>query len=174
MRLSVPVSGTHRAAWCTNRKDSFPKSKGIPEHTEAIKRPVYVEPAVRDVDLQGPEGKPLPAEDEARERGRSQRVELQIPVLIYVQMPDGRSLRHNGFTLLVNTRGCVFTIETKLEVGQHIGPVNPKSGVEQPGTVTRVQKSRDGGYAVAFEFDSSTPRLWPLMFPPKNRKVERF
>jgi len=174
VRLSVAVSGVYRAAWCTNQKDSFPKFTGIPEHTAAIKRPVYVKPAVRDVDPQGEEGKPLPAEDEARERGRSQRVELQIPVLIYVHMPDGRSLRHDGFTLLVNTHGCVFTMETKLEVGQRIVLVNPKSGVEQSGAVTRVQKSRDGGYAVAFEFDNSTPQLWSLMFLTKNAKVERF
>jgi hypothetical protein len=174
MRLPVAVSGVYRAAWCTNQKDSFPKFTGIPEHTAAIKRSVYVKPAVRDVDPQGAEGKPLSAEDEAREPGRSQRVELQIPVLIYVQMPDGRSLRHDGFTLLVNIHGCVFTMETKLEVGQRIVLANPKSGIEQSGIVTRVQKSRDGGYAVAFEFDNSTPQLWSLMFLTKDAKVERF
>ena len=101
-------------------------------------------------------------------------MELQIPVLIYVQMPDGKSLRHDGFTLLVNIHGCVFTMEIKLEVGQRIVLVNPKSGVEQSGAVTRVQKSRDGSYAVAFEFDNSTPQLWSLMFLTKNGKVERF
>ena len=99
-------------------------------------------------------------------------MELQIPVLIYVPMSDGRSLRHDGFTLLVNTHGCVFTMETKLEVGQRIVLVNPKSGVEQPGAATRVQKSRDGGYAVAFEFDNASPQLWSLMFLTKNAKVE--
>ncbi len=99
---------------------------------------------------------------------------LQIPVLIHVRMPDGRSLRRDGFTLVVNAHSCIFTMETKLEIGQRIGLVNPKSGVERPGTVTRVQKSRDGGYAVAFDFDSSTPQLWSLVFPPKDRKVERF
>jgi hypothetical protein len=135
---------------------------------------VYVKPAVRDVDPQEAEGKPLQAEGEARERERSQRVELQIPVLIYVHMPDGRSLRHDGFTLLVNTHGCVFTMETKLEVGQRIVLVNPKSGVEQSGVVTRVQKSRDDGYAVGFEFDNSAPHLWSHMFLTKDAKVERF
>jgi hypothetical protein len=99
---------------------------------------------------------------------------LQIPVLIDVRIPDGRSERRDGFTLVVNAHGCVFTSETKLEVGQRLQLVNPKSGVEQPGIVIRVQKSRDGGYAVTFKFDSSTPRLWSLMFPPKERKVERF
>ena len=99
---------------------------------------------------------------------------LQIPVLIHVRMPDGRDLRRDGFTLVINAHSCIFTMETKLEIGQRIGLVNPKSGVEQPGTVTRVQKSRDGGYAVAFDFDSSTPQLWSLVFPPKDRKVERF
>ncbi len=166
------MSGVYRADWYTNQKDSFPKFTSIPDHTAAIKRPVYVKPAVKDVGPQGAEGKPLPAEDEARERGRSQRVELQIPVLIYVHMPDGRSLRHDGFTLLVNIHGCVFTMETKLEVGQRIVLVNPMSGVEQSGAVTRIQKSRDGGYAVAFEFDDATPQLWSLMFLTKNAKVE--
>ena len=99
---------------------------------------------------------------------------LQIAVQIHVRMPDGTDLRRDGFTLVVNAHNCIFTTENKLEVGQRIGLVNPKSGVEQPGTVTRVKKSRDGGYAVAFEFDSSTPRLWSLVFPPKENKIERF
>jgi PilZ domain len=114
------------------------------------------------------------AEVEARERRRSLRVMLQIPVLIQVPLPEGRNLRHDGFTLVVNAHGCVFTMETKLEVGQRILLVNPKSRMEQSGIVTRVQKSRDGGYAVAFEFDNSTPQLWSLMFLSKDAKVERF
>jgi hypothetical protein len=52
--------------------------------------------------------------------------------------------------------------------------MNPKSAVEQSGIATRVQKSRDGGYAVAFEFDNSAPQLWSLMFLSKDSKVERF
>jgi hypothetical protein len=99
---------------------------------------------------------------------------LQIPVLIHVRMPDGRNLRQDGFTLVVNPHGCVFTMETKLELRQRIVLANPKSGVEQSGVVTRVQKSRDGGYAVAFEFDNSTPQLWSHMFLRKDAKVERF
>jgi len=129
---------------------------------------------VREVDPRGAEANRLPAQVEAHERGRSQRVKLQIPVLIHIRFPDGRNLRQDGFTQVVNARGCVFPMETKLEVGHRIVLVNPRSGVEQSGTVTRVQKSRDGGYAVAFEFDNSTPQLWSLMFLTKNAKVERF
>jgi hypothetical protein len=99
---------------------------------------------------------------------------LQIPLFIHVRMPDGRDLRQDGFTLVVNAHGCVFTMETKLEVGERRVLVNPKSGVEQSGIVTRVQKSRDGGYAVAFEFDNSAPHLWSHMFLTKDAKVERF
>ena len=100
-------------------------------------------------------------------------MKLQIPVLIHVRTPDGRNLRQDGFTQVVNARGCVFTMETKLEVGHRIVLVNPKSGVEQSGTVTLVQKSRDGGYVVAFEFDNSAPHLWSHMFLTKDAKVER-
>ena len=51
-------------AWYTKQKDSFPKFTGIHEHTAGIKRPVYVKPAVRDVEPQGAVGKLLRTEDE--------------------------------------------------------------------------------------------------------------
>ena len=168
------VSGVHQSAWYTKQKDYFLEFTGIREDNVTVMRRLYVKPAVKKVDPQGAEGKRLLAEVEAHEQRRSQRVMLQMPVLIHIHMPDGRHLRQDGFTLVVNAHGCLLAMETKPEVGQRMMLVNPKSGVEQSGTVTCAQKSRDGGYAVAFEFDSSTPQLWSLMFPPKDWKVERF
>ena len=98
---------------------------------------------------------------------------LQMPVTIHVHMPDGRVLRQNGFTLAVNDRGCVLAMETKLEVGQRAMLVSPKSGAEQSGTITLAKKARDGGYAIAFEFDSPTTQFWSPVFPSEDRKVGR-
>jgi hypothetical protein len=98
---------------------------------------------------------------------------LQMPVTIHIHMPDGRLLRQDGFTLVVNDRGCVLAMESKLEVGQRAMLVRPKSGAEQSGTIIRAQKARDGGYAIAFEFDSPTPQFWSPVFPSEDRKVGR-
>ena len=100
-------------------------------------------------------------------------MDLQMPVLIHVHLPDGKLMRQDGFTLMVSAHGCLLTMETKPDAGQRITLVNPKSGVEQSGTVLRAQKSRDGGYAVAVEFDGSAPQLWSFTSSPKDSKVER-
>lgn len=97
---------------------------------------------------------------------------LQIPVHIRLQMADGRLLRQDGFTQVVNAHGGLLEMETKPEAGQRMLLMNPKSRVEQSATVVGAKKSRDGGYAVAFEFDSPTPRLWAVVFPPEDWKAE--
>jgi hypothetical protein len=126
----------------------------------------------RRIEPQGAEGKRLLEEIEARDRRRSQRVMLQIPVHVHLQTADGRLLRQDGFTQAVNAHGGLLEMETKPEPGQRMRLMNPKSRVEQSATVVCTKKSRDGGYAVAFEFDSPTPSLWAVVFPPEDWKVE--
>ena len=162
-----------QAARFSKQTDRSLEFTDIPDDNATLMRRVYLKRAVRKVDSQGVEGKQLLAEVEAHERRTSQRVILQIPVLIHIHMPDGRVLRQDAFTLEVNARGCLLAMEAKPEVGQRIMLLNPKSGVEQSGTVIRAQGPRDGAYAVAFEFDSPTPELWSLVFPPEDWKVER-
>jgi hypothetical protein len=125
-----------------------------------------------ELNLKGPEGKRLLEEIEARDRRRSQRVMLQMPVHVRLQTADGRLLRQDGFTQVVNAHGGLLEMESKPEPGQRMLLMNPNSGVEQSATVVLAKKSRDGGYAVAFEFDSPTPRLWAVVFPPDDWKVE--
>lgn len=96
---------------------------------------------------------------------------LQMPVHIHLHMADGRLLRQDGFTLVVNAHGGLLEIETKPEAGQRMLLMNPRTGVEQAATVIRTKKSPEGAYAVAFEFDSPTPKLWALVFPPEDWKT---
>ena len=135
-------------------------------------RKADAKPMARRMEPQGAEGKRLLQEIEARYRRRSQRVMLQMPVHIHLEAADGRLLRQDGFTQVVNAHGGLLEMETKLEPGQRMLLMNPKSRVEQSATVVNAKKSRDGGYAVAFEFDSPTPRLWAVVFPPEDWKAE--
>ena len=93
---------------------------------------------------------------------------IQVPVYAHFQSPDGREVRVDAFTLLVKAHGCLLAMDFKPEEGQRMKLVNPKSSLEQSGKVIRAQRSRDGAYAVAFEFDSPSPHLWSLVFPPTD------
>lgn len=90
---------------------------------------------------------------------------LQISVQLYLNMPDGRDLRHDAFTLMVNSHGCLLAMEVQPLAGQRMRLANPRSGAHQTGTVIRSQRARDGTFAVAFEFDQPAPHLWSLSLP---------
>lgn len=106
------------------------------------------------------------------ERRRSQRVMVQIPVRIQMSMGDGRLLRNDAFTLAVNAHGGLLDMETKPETGQRMLLMNPQSGLEQSARVVGAKRSREGGFAVAFEFDTPTPKLWALSLAPDDWKLE--
>lgn len=90
---------------------------------------------------------------------------LQIPVHLFLHTPDGRDLRHDAFTLMVNSHGCLLAMEVQPPAGQRMRLANPKSGAHQTGTVIRAERARDGSFAVAFEFDQPAPDLWALTLP---------
>ena len=105
---------------------------------------------------------------ETHTRRRSQRVTLQLQVLLHLHMPDGRLLRQDAFTQVVNAHGGLLEMETRPQLRQRLLLMNPSSGVQQSATIVSAKKSREGGFAVAFEFDSPTPKLWALVFPPDD------
>lgn len=131
-------------------------------------RKPYVKPVVRKIDSQGAEGKRLQEKARASERRRSERVKLQTPVQVYLSMPDGRVLRLDGFTQVVNAHGCLLGMEYKVEIGQRVTLLNPESGAKQSSTVMNAQRAREGHFAVALEFDSPTPQLWSPEHPSEN------
>ena len=127
-----------------------------------------MKPVARKIDSQGAEGKRLLAEIQGRERRRSERVMVQLPVQLYLSMPDGRLVRHDGSKQVVNAHGCLLGMEAKVEVGQRVTLLNPRSGARLSSTVMSAQTSRKSGYAVAIEFDSLAPQLWSAVPPSED------
>ena len=105
-----------------------------------------------------------------RNRRRSERVLLQVPVNLEIPQPDGRFLRGDAYTLCVNAHGGLLEMGTRVDLGQKLILANPGSGMREPGRVVHCDKSQDGYFAVAFEFDHPAPDFWPLIFPPSDWK----
>lgn len=103
---------------------------------------------------------------DAQNRRRSQRVLLQVAVLLVVEMPGGNGVRAQAFTQVVNAHGGLLDAPFRMKAGQRLTLVNPQSGKQVGCLVVRVDASTEGYFPTAFEFDERSPHFWPISFPP--------
>jgi hypothetical protein len=99
-------------------------------------------------------------------RRRSQRVMLQVAVLIKAQMPEGNRVEAQAFTQVVNAHGGLLDAPFRMIPGQRITLVNSQSAQEAACRVVRVEGPSEGYFATAFEFNERSPQFWPISFPP--------
>lgn len=109
----------------------------------------------------------MPSSD-PRDRRRSERVMLQIRVTVLAETSDRTQVQEDTHTLVVNAHGGLLKLKAELLVGQPIILMNPQSGMEQSCRVVRIDQAGSGSFAVAFEFDSPSPKFWPVVFPPAD------
>ena len=105
---------------------------------------------------------------ESSSRRRSQRLTLQIGVLIRARMADGMPVQAQAFTSVVNAHGGLLELPIKLENRQRIQVINPQSGKEVGCTVIHVEGPRAAAYELAFEFDQPSPSFWQIDFAPED------
>jgi hypothetical protein len=103
-----------------------------------------------------------------RNRRRSERVVLRVPVHLSARMPGGKRISIEAHTLVVNAHGCLLDIGLEMVKGQQIRLSNSKTDIVASGRVLRVEGSEDGRFSVAFEFESPAPHFWPVSFPPRD------
>jgi hypothetical protein len=104
----------------------------------------------------------------ASNRRRSQRVVLQVAVLVRAEMPVGNRVQVQGFTLVVNAHGGLLESPLPVAVNQEIVLINPQTGKEVGCRVARAERTSPELVRVAFEFDEPTCKFWPISFPPKD------
>jgi hypothetical protein len=115
--------------------------------------------------LEETETKNLTAQNPANRR-RSERVMLQIPVVVQTRTRDGKEVREETQTVAVNAHGGLLGLRMEIKAGQPIVLINERSKMQQGCRVVRVETSKAGYSAVAFEFDQPAPQFWPIVFPP--------
>jgi len=102
------------------------------------------------------------------DRRRSERVMLQVPVVVRVVARDGKTEEEETQTSVVNAHGGLLKLHMEIKAGQPILLINVRSKMEQSCRVVRVETSLGGHSAVAFEFDQPAPHFWPITFPPED------
>ena len=101
-------------------------------------------------------------------RRRSERVMLQVRVMVQTNGRDGKKIEEETQTSVVNAHGGLLKLQMTVQVGQPILLINVRSKMQQSCKVVRVETSLGGQSAVAFEFDQPAPHFWPITFPPED------
>lgn len=113
----------------------------------------------------------MPESDPTPHR-RSQRVSLQVVVVMRATLSDGKTVQVQAFTSAVNAHGGRLESPVRLEANQRIHLINPNSGKDVRCRVVQVEGPSLDLYEVAFEFDPRSPQFWPISFPPQNWAAE--
>jgi hypothetical protein len=105
--------------------------------------------------------------DDHRDRRRSQRVQLAIPVLVRARTP-GVQFEEDTGTISVSANGCLVKLRRPVERGQEVHLVNPQTVEELPCRVVYVGPREKGRAEVALEFIEASPLFWRIAFPPAD------
>lgn len=106
-----------------------------------------------------------------RNRRRSERIVLRIPVHLSALLPSGKRISVEAQTLLVNAHGGLLDIGVEMITGQQICLSNWSTDVVVTAKVLSVERSEEGRFSVAFEFESPSPHFWPVSSPPRDWSV---
>jgi hypothetical protein len=99
---------------------------------------------------------------------RSERLILDVPLVIRGQAADQQTFQEENTTLIVNAHGALLMLETKVAPGQKLLLVNPKNRDEREATVAHVKESYGGLSRVGVEFTRPAPEFWSISSPPAD------
>lgn len=102
-----------------------------------------------------------------RERRRSQRVQLAIPVYVRGKM-RGADFEEATATISVSANGCLLLLRKLVERGQQVHLINPQTTEELPCRVVNTGRREKGKSEVGLEFLEASPHFWRIAFPPAD------
>jgi hypothetical protein len=102
---------------------------------------------------------------------RSQRIELNVPLVVYRAPGDGPQFWENTQTLVVSAHGALLGLTQLVTPRQRIHLQNQNNGEHLECRVVSVKKALIGPPRVAIEFTRPAPSFWRLAFPPADWKT---
>ena len=102
---------------------------------------------------------------------RSQRVLVNVPVIVHGETANNISFREETQTLVVNAHGGLVTLATNVKLGQKLVLKNKATVEEQECHVVFLGSKQDEKTQVGIEFVRPAPQFWRIMFPPDDWKL---
>jgi hypothetical protein len=101
-------------------------------------------------------------------RRRSQRVLLQVPILVHGLQDKNRAFEEETSTLAVNAHGALILLATRVDAGQKLMLLHRKTQEEQECSVVWQGPAKGGKIEVGVEFTHPKPGFWRVAFPPED------
>jgi hypothetical protein len=99
---------------------------------------------------------------------RSERVLLDVPVVIRGVSPDRHTFQEETFTVTVSAHGLLLMLAEKVAVGEKLLVLNPANWDEREGKVAYRGSVHAGLAQVGIEFTQPSPEFWPINSPPRD------
>jgi hypothetical protein len=112
--------------------------------------------------------KPAKHGEYSRRYRRSQRVHLEMPVLVYGHASGKEPFSEEARTLIVNAHGALIALTHTVNAEVRLILTNPKTCQEVECRVVSQGPIENGGGEVAIEFIRPSPRFWGIAFPPED------
>ncbi|HVO56395.1 MAG TPA: PilZ domain-containing protein [Dongiaceae bacterium] len=108
-----------------------------------------------------------------KERRRTQRVTLTVPIAVHGQNEDGEKFCIHVRSNQVSQHGAQLEMEHPAVIGQILLLVNESNARKVEGRVASIQRKRDGKTHIGVEFLSSEINFWNMTFPISGAKPLR-
>lgn len=109
-----------------------------------------------------------------RERRRTLRVALALPVLVHGKNDMGDKFCYKAMTRSVNRQGALVVMEAEVVNGQSLLLVNENTNRPAECHVVFAKQERDGKFLVGLEFANADTNFWQMTFPvPGARPLRR-
>jgi len=102
---------------------------------------------------------------------RSERVLMDMPVIVSGEFPDRQAFQEETFTVTVNAHGALMMLATTVKLGQRLIVTNPVNQDKREGRVAYLGSPHAGLSQVAVEFARPSPEFWPVPSPPPDWNV---
>jgi|GEM_PF-650199 len=99
---------------------------------------------------------------------RSERVVIQIPVIVFGQNANGHMFEEKTSTMTVNAHGALVALKTEIHLQKPLLLVHARTQSEVQCRVVHRKEIDPGRLEVGMEFASSLPSFWGINFPPED------
>ena len=103
-----------------------------------------------------------------KQRRRSQRLFLQVQVVIEGKLAGKSSFREDTHTIVVNAHGALVELRVSLDQEQAVTLLNVRTGERVDCTVKLVTPAEAKKFNTAVEFIVPNPHFWRISFPPED------
>src|SRR5260370_40231472 len=101
-------------------------------------------------------------------RRRSQRLFIQIPVVVSGQLNPSTPFSEEANTVVLNAHGALVQLNTAVQIGQKIMLQNVRTKEQQEVTVVFLAPAESRKSNVALGCTTPRPDFWHVAFPPED------